>query len=270
MRVYIVTDLEGVAGVHDIENWCEPASPNYARAKELLTLEVNAAIAGFRAAGATDILVADGHGCGGIAPDLLDPAAELVRQWTPGAPYPFAMDRRAFDVAAWVGQHPKAGTIGGHLCHTGTMEVLDLRINGVSIGEFGEMAFCAAELGVRVVFASGCEAFCREAAALVPGIETVAVKRGTQTDAGDELPPPAYQRHNVDAVHLPPEEARRRIQAGAQRALERARSEDFGRLRLAAPFTCEMRLRGRESRPPVTVRKSHPTGMISLLNAPWE
>ena len=67
MRVYIVTDLEGVAGVHDIENWCEPASPNYARAKELLTLEVNAAIAGFRAAGATDILVADGHGCGGIA-----------------------------------------------------------------------------------------------------------------------------------------------------------------------------------------------------------
>ncbi len=270
MRVYIMTDLEGVSGVHDIANWCERKSPNYLQAKELLTLEVNAAIAGFRAAGATDILVADGHGCGGILPGRLAGGVELVTEWAPGAAYPFALDRRRFDVAAWVGQHPKAGTVGGHLCHTNTLDVLDLRLNGLSVGEFGEMAYCAGELGVRVVFAAGCEAFCREAAALVPGIETVAVKRGTQTTSGDELPRRTYEWHNTAAVHVPPEEARRRIQAGAQRALERAQSEGFGQVSLRAPFTAEMRLRGDGARPPHALRKSHPSSVIALLNAPWE
>lgn len=38
MKIYIMTDLEGVAGVLDFENWCEPSSRYYEAAKELLTL----------------------------------------------------------------------------------------------------------------------------------------------------------------------------------------------------------------------------------------
>ncbi len=35
MRVYIMTDLEGVAGVMDLENWCLDTSRYYELGKEL-------------------------------------------------------------------------------------------------------------------------------------------------------------------------------------------------------------------------------------------
>jgi len=270
MRVYIMTDLEGVAGVLDSENWCLKDSRYYEQAKQLLTEEVNAAVEGFVAGGATDVLVADGHGWGGINPLLLHPAARLARNWPEGCPYPFSLDSDRFDVAAWVGQHPKAGTVGGHLTHTGSMEVRELRVNGVSMGEFGEIALCAAELGVRCVFASGCEAFTREAAQFIPGIETVAVKRGTQTSPGHNLSATAYRRHNIAAIHLSPEEARLRIRTGAKRALERARTEDFGRVPLPkAPYEMIVVMRASDSRPARVLRRRHPSSVIGLLNSPW-
>jgi len=77
--VYIMTDLEGVACVLDFENWCTPDSRYHEMAREFLTLEVNAAIEGFAQGGATEFLVADGHGHGAIHPKLLDPRARLAR-----------------------------------------------------------------------------------------------------------------------------------------------------------------------------------------------
>lgn len=266
MRVYVMTDLEGVAGVLDSENWCLPGSRYYDAARNLLTREVNAAVEGFLAAGVTEVLVADGHGPGGINPDLLHPAAELSRNWPVGKAYPFSLDSRKFDFAACVGQHPKAGTVGGHLCHTQSMDCRDECINGISVGEFGEMVFCAGELGVRHIFACGCEAFTKEAQALVPGIETVAVKRGMQTDPGHHLPEAAYRRHNIAAIHLAPEEARRRIRAGARRAVERAGKEDFGLVCLKAPYEMRVVTRATELLPPRVSRTVHPSSVIALLN----
>ena len=43
MKVYLMSDLEGAAGVLDSVNWCYPDSRYYELAKELLTREVNAA-----------------------------------------------------------------------------------------------------------------------------------------------------------------------------------------------------------------------------------
>ena len=73
ISVYIMTDMEGVAGVLDFEQWTSPESRYYDLGKEFLTLEVNAAIEGFARGGATEFLVADGHGHGAINPKLLDP-----------------------------------------------------------------------------------------------------------------------------------------------------------------------------------------------------
>jgi D-amino peptidase len=266
MQVYIMTDVEGVAGVQDSVNWCLPSSRYLEKARELLTLEVNAAVEGFLAAGADGILVADGHGPGGILPDLLHQAAELARNWTAGKPYPFSLDVRRFDFAAWIGQHPKAGTVRGHICHTGSMSVRDLSVNGVSMGEFGEVALCAGELGVRSILATGCEAFTAEARDLVPGIETVAVKKGTQTAPGHNLPEAAYRLHNTGAVHLSPRDARHRIRAGAQRALERAQKEDFGLLKWKPPYERVTVFRSSEFEPPRIRRDKHPDSVIALLN----
>ncbi len=264
MRIYLHADLEGVAGVLDLEHWCHEHSRFREQAGELLTLEVNAAVEGFLAAGADSILVADGHGGGGrgLVPGLLHPAAELSCY----AAFPMLLREGGFDVAGCVGQYPKAGTVGGHLCHTTSHGVRDRRINGRSVGDFGEMTLGAAECGVRWIFASGCEALAREAQALVPGIETVAVKRGLQTDPGDDLPFDAYQNHNVAAIHCSPETARARICAGARRALERARREPFGLVRLDPPYVRVTDWRATATRGPYRLRQAHPASILALLN----
>jgi len=63
--------------------------------------------------------------------------------------------------------------------------MLDYAINGLSIGEFAQVALCAQELGIVPIFGSGDLAFTEEARALYPGIETVAVKIGTTPGAGE-------------------------------------------------------------------------------------
>ena len=61
-----MTDLEGVAGVLNFENWCsDGGGRHYEKAQRLLTEEVNAAADGFFEGGAEEILVVDGHGYGG-------------------------------------------------------------------------------------------------------------------------------------------------------------------------------------------------------------
>ena len=121
MKIYIMTDLEGPAGVLNRNDWVHLGSPYYEKAKMLLTKEVNAAIRGFFNAGATEILVSDGHGSGGIQPELLDKRALLLRGYPTG--YPCELTEE-YDCVAWIGQHAKAGAIifrqRGTKIHPGT------------------------------------------------------------------------------------------------------------------------------------------------------
>ena len=266
MRIFVMTDLEGVAGVINFEDWCMPPCRYYETAKEFLTREVNAAVEGFLEGGATEIVVADGHGPGAMNISLLHPAAQLQRGWGKRPPWPLLLNEGKYDFLVFVGQHAKAGSAYAHLCHTQGIHYRDDSINGVSIGEFGELAMCASELGIRTIFGSGDEAFTREAQALVPGIETVAVKRGTNPDPGHALPEGAYWTHNVSAIHLQPEEARKRIRAGARRALDRARKEPFGIIPLKAPFERVTVLRSDEKNPLRVSRNRHPSSVAGVLN----
>ena len=266
MKIYLMTDIEGVAGVLDHKNWCSPDSRNYETAKEFLTMEANAAIEGFFEGGATAIVVADGHGPGAINVKLLDPRVEIMRWWPPG-PWPLGLDR-SFDAIAWVGQHAKSGTARSHLAHTQGFAYLDLSINGISIGEFGQLAMCASELGVRAIFAAGEKALALEAKKLVPGIETVAVKRGLNTSFGDKLTTEEYRELNKAAIHLHPVKARELIRAGARRAVERAQREKFGIIRLKAPFRRVIALRPDAENPRRISRTMHPKSEIALMNSP--
>jgi len=266
-RVYIMTDQEGVAGVLDSENWCSPESRYYELAKEFLTLEVNAAIEGFARGGATEFLVADGHGWGAINPKLLDPRAELARNWA-RPPYPFSLEK-GMDFAAWVGQHAMSRTEFAHLPHTGNFGVFETTINGLPVGEFGEVALCANQLGVRTIFGSGDLAFTKEALALVPGIETVAVKRGTTPGRGDECDRERYGKRNLAAIHVQPERARQMILAGAQRAIQRAQADSrLGIIAVKPPYERVTTLRAQKDQPQKTGRSSHPDDVIALMNAP--
>ena len=96
LKVLISADMEGVGGVSTWEIQADPKGREYEKFRRLMTLEVNSAIAGAMAAGATDVLVADSHGDGqNIDMELLDKRARLIRAW----PRPLGMmqgDRRDF------------------------------------------------------------------------------------------------------------------------------------------------------------------------------
>ncbi len=268
MRIYLMTDMEGVAGILNWEDWCRPGAAYYDLGKEFLTGEVNAAVEGFFAGGATEVVVADGHGPGGINPKLLDRRAQLQRGWPGG--WPLGIEEESYDAVAWVGQHAKAGTERAHLAHTQGFNYLDLSINGVSIGEFGQMALCAAQYGVPAIFAAGDLAFTREAAELVPGIETVSVKRGLRPGTGEELPGEAYGRRNTAAIHLQPERAREEIRAGALLAVTRFREAPFGLVALKPPYERVALFRGKDGGPKTVSRESHPTDLCALMNMPFD
>ena len=113
MKVFVVSDMEGVAGIVKWEQ-TTGGDPMYEEGRRLYTEEINAAVRGARAAGATEIVVMDCHGAGdgwnfnSLVPDLLDPGCEFVVQehWTEYTEFL----EQGCDAALFVGMHAMAGT----------------------------------------------------------------------------------------------------------------------------------------------------------------
>jgi D-amino peptidase len=272
MKIMIVTDLEGVAGVQNFEDWCSPGGCYYDKAKRLLTLETNAVIEGFFAGGATEIRVVDGHGPGAIDPELLDERVELQRG-AASPVWPFTLDR-TFDGIGWVGQHAMSRTPFSHISHTGTFSVFETTVNGIPVGEFGYFALAAAELGVPVIFAGGEEAFAREAENFSPGVVTVSVKRGCNSEEGlDDVTEEVYSRSKLSAIHLSPARARALLRAGAQTAMEKLMKDpaSFHTTAVTPPYEIITRFRKSEKNPdsPAFLYRRHETSFIDALNAPY-
>ncbi|MGC1781788.1 MAG: M55 family metallopeptidase [Acidobacteriaceae bacterium] len=206
LRVFISVDLEGVAGVVDPVQ-LGPSGFEYERARHLMTGEANAAVAGALDAGATEIVVSDGHGNGlSILPEELNPKAQLIRAW----PRPLGMMDgidRGFDAALLIGYHPSVGTPGGLLAHTISSSVFfDVRLNGEHASEAMISAADAGEFGVPVVLVSGGNEMVAEVHRTIdPAIIGVVVKR----DIGF---------HSAES--LSPQEAQTNIRAATTNALE--------------------------------------------------
>lgn len=241
MKVVIITDLEGVNGVLNFPDWCVPDGRRNEQGCRFLTEEVNAAVAGFFGAGATSVVVVDGHGSGGsIRHELLDPRAALQRG---GNGSPGFNDE--CDVAAFVGQHAKAGTPNAHLAHTQTGEAVDFRINGVSLGEFGQLSYIFAEEGTPVIFAAGDLALTKEAKELIPGIFTSAVKQGYNKALDASCPADEVMARQSAALHYPRGAVLADIRKQAGLALQRYFSdpESFAIKPLAGPYKAEAEYR---------------------------
>lgn len=269
MRIYIMTDMEGCAGVLNFEEYESPGNHWYRHGVQILTEETNAAIMGFFEGGATEAIVADGHGAGAVDPLRLDPRAELVRGTClpPHGPYPFGLEASCQGIA-WIGQHAKAGTDYSHLTHTGSCLAIDFQVNGISIGEYGQMALCAMELGVPSILACGEKALCAEAAALTPGVVTVSVKAGLSPDGYERLNYDEYRRAKLAARHLSHARACDLIRKGAKESVERLQADrsHFRYPRLKPPYVREARFRAKGEQPPFATRDEHPTSLIALLN----
>ncbi|MEO8140064.1 MAG: M55 family metallopeptidase [Gemmatimonadota bacterium] len=193
MRIYLSVDMEGIAGVvhEDQTNPIDPrCAGEYARFRRLMTLEANAAIEGALAGGATKILVNDSHWTmRNLLAEELHPAAELIS----GGPKTWSMMEgidREWDLAGFIGYHAKAGTIKAILDHTYTGRILDVRLNGTSVGELGINAALAGAFGVPVALVSGDDAIAGEARSLLgDSIRTVAVKEAVSRHSARSVAP---------------------------------------------------------------------------------
>ena len=224
MKVFISFDMEGVAGIVDWSQ-CRGPGPAYEEGRLLLLGEVNAAIDGAMAAGATEIICNDSHG----TMNNLDPA-ELGGQasYVSGRHKPLYMmqglDATA-DVVFMVGYH---GSISGEssvLSHTYNPSVIShVELNGVRVGESGINALVALGCQVPVGLITGDQHTAAEADPFLPDAERVVVKE-------------SFTRFG--AVNLHPEVARTMIAAGARRAVERAAARPPA---IALPATLEVQM----------------------------
>lgn len=192
MKVFISADIEGVTGV---VSWhqCGTQSGDhydYPFARRMMTHDVNAAIRGAREAGATVIVVKDSHNNSkNLLLDDLEPGTQLVSGHGAGIHGMMEGIDASFDCAMLIGYHAMAGTTAGIMEHTYTGGVHHLWINGSAAGEIGMSCGVAGFFGVPVVAISSDAAGCAEADALVPGIETAAVKFGLGRYMGRLLHP---------------------------------------------------------------------------------
>ncbi len=202
MKIWIMTDLEGVAGVFSFDEHVSPKGRWYDLSRKLLTQEVNAAVEGALEQGAKEVLVVDGHGWGGVNIEELNPEAKLLA----GRPLllPWGLEE-SFEAAFMIGQHAMAGVEKAHLSHTESHTAIqNVWINGVKAGEIAIVAAVAGYFDVPLVLVTGDKAACLEAEALIPGLETVAVKEGLSHGA---------------AVSVTPVKARMMIKEGVKKAM---------------------------------------------------
>ncbi len=188
MNVFISADIEGVCGVVAARHW-DPTGIDYRQACEWMAQEVNAAIEGALEAGARQIVVKDSHNSGiNIALDRLHPWAELISGWGPLGSMVEGVDD-AFDAVFLVGYHARAATVDGTLAHTWASNLLDLQLNGKTIGETGWAAAFAGHYDVPVVLVTGDDKLKAQVAEeLPPGVRSVVTKTGWAYNAARMRP----------------------------------------------------------------------------------
>ena len=216
-KIFIVTDMEGVGGVNNADEQLLPGQRRYEETRRLLTGEVNAAVAGALEAGASDVVIWDGHDSSrSLSIDEIHPRARLIQGRNTPADYYLA--EKLYDGVMFIGQHAMAQAKGGVLAHSQSFSVQNIFLNGKPVGETGQTAAIAGYFDIPVIMLSGDQAACDEMLALQPKAETVAVKRLVGKDS---------------TLSLSHAEAKAQIQAAARRAV--ARIHEFAPWKIEGP-----------------------------------
>ena len=212
MKIYVLCDLEGAAGVVDFHTQTYADTKYNEQAKALATLELNALVDGALEGGAAEVVVLDGHGSGGL--DIAQVHAEAKVLFGRPLPKGGGLDR-SFDALFLYGHHAMNNVPTGVLCHSwNSRAIANCWLNGELIGEIGVNAALAGYFGLPTAFISGDRAAVEEAQRYVPDIEGVIVKEGLS---------------RTSALTLAPAKARTLIREGARRAM--------GRIGKIAPYT---------------------------------
>ena len=203
MKVLISADMEGATGV----TWpadVEPGTEQWQRCRRMFTSDVNAAIAGFFEAGATEVVVNEAHSTmRNLLLEELDGRATMLTGRHKDLSMVEGIQHPDVEAVAFVGYHAGAGA-EGVLAHTYLPNsITGVWVNGTAASEGALNTLVAAEYGVPVVLVTGDDRACEDAARYAPEARTAVVKECVSRYA---------------AVCRPPSVTAATIQAGAARA----------------------------------------------------
>lgn len=236
-KIFISADMEGVAGVVTGDQ-LQPSGFEYQRFRELMTLEVNAAVEGAMQAGATEIVVCDAHAnAENLLLEKLNKNVQLVRSW-PRKQLMMAGIDESFQGAMLLGYHTGTHHPAGVRAHTfSSAYFADVKLNGTSVPEAAFSALIAGHYGVPVILFSGDDQAVAEASGLLGRVEGVVTKK-------------ALGFHSAQT--LMPEVACDLIRKASFKAVKRIR--DYGIYQIPTPIELE-----------ITFKNYRPAEVLDLL-----
>jgi D-amino peptidase len=177
LKVHISVDMEGIVGVVTGDQ-LGPTGFEYARFREFMTREALAAVAAAKAAGATEIVVADSHGNGeNLLIEQFPADVKIVRSWPRALSMMAGVDDHV-DAAIFIGYHASTNNPTGVRAHTfSSANLTRVALNGVNVTEGAWNAAIAGHFNVPVVMMSGDDAAIAEVRKAIGNIEAAETKR---------------------------------------------------------------------------------------------
>ncbi|MFD1037310.1 M55 family metallopeptidase [Virgibacillus byunsanensis] len=226
MKLFISADIEGISGVATIQQLV--TNSEYQRFRKLMTSEVNAAIRGAFKGGASEVVVADGHGnMSNIIIEDLDNRARLVSGNNRVMAQLEGLDD-TYDGIIFIGHHGRESDSDAVISHTlAGVCVKEMKINNQVVGETEMNAMVAGKFSVPPIFISGDDMYVSEVKETLPNVRSVVSK---------------YARNRLAAELIHPEEVRKEIEQKVETAVKDL--EQYEPLVIKEPITFEINFKG--------------------------
>ena len=223
LKVLISVDMEGVAGAVTSDQ-LGPAGFEYGRFREFMTREALAAVEAARAAGATEVVVADAHGNGqNLLIDQFPADVRVIRSWPRRLGMVAGVDD-GVDALIFIGYHAGTNNPTGVRAHTfSSANLTRVALNGTNVTEGSWNAAIAGHFGVPVVMMSGDDAAIAEVRKAIGNVEAAETKRSLGFHSAITLTPQA----SADLI-------------GQRVAAALGRRQDFKPYRMTGPVTVDV------------------------------
>lgn len=191
MKYLIAVDLEGAHGiVGEPYKGLITQIPDYKKAVENVTKEVNAAIKALCDSGATGVYVWDNHGnLDNLDFSKIDARAEKIKPLSNNIGRLDFLKEYSIKAMLMIGYHSREGTLNGVLAHTySSSDIQYYKLNGKAIGEFDFDSVIAQEFGVPTIFLSSDDVCVKQFEETHPQAVTAVTKIGKGRNEAEFLP----------------------------------------------------------------------------------